>query len=278
MSKLLNTLSALPLCGLDDENFQLTLFENSNGSVNFDPERLASLKFNSFLSTTYKNFSLCKDLDPDHNFYRESDDCKYYTEGSFNNALAQGKSCLNQNNNSCNLPLLHINIRSISKKIDKLSTLLGSISLQFSVIAVTETWLEDSSHSSDIPGFNFVHKHRENRTGVASVFILLITSSLNTALTWHFLPIVRSLCLSKSIEQNKKTVVEVVYRPPDRNLNDFNNELDHLISIISKENKTVFPLGDWNMNLMNHLHHQAMSDFLELLFSRMFFPMITRPT
>ena len=88
--------------------------------------------------------------------------------------------------------------------------------------------------------------------GVASVFILLITSSLNTALTWHFLPIVLSLCLSKSIEQNKKNiVVGVVYRPPDRNLNDFNNELDHLVSIISKENKTVFLLGDWNMNLMN---------------------------
>ena len=139
MSKLTNTLSALPFCGLDDENFQLTLFEHSNGSVNFDPERLASLKFNPLLSTTYKNSSLCKDLDPDHNFYLESDDCEYYTEGSFNNALAEGKSCLNQNNNSCSLPLLHINIRSISKKIDKLSTLLGSISLQFSDIAVTET-------------------------------------------------------------------------------------------------------------------------------------------
>ena len=98
MSKLTNTctLSALPFCGLDDENFQLTLFEHSSGSVNFDPERRASLKFNPLLSTTYKNFSLCKDLDPDHNFYRESDDGKYYTEGSFNNALAEVKSCLNQ--------------------------------------------------------------------------------------------------------------------------------------------------------------------------------------
>ena len=86
---------------MDDENFRLTLFEHSNGSVNFDPERLASLKFNPLLSTTYKNFRLCKDLDPDHNFYLESDDCEYYTEGSFNSALAEGKSCLDQNNNSC---------------------------------------------------------------------------------------------------------------------------------------------------------------------------------
>ena len=64
----------------------------------------------------------------------------------------------------------------------------------------------------------------------------------------------------------------MVYRPLDRNLNDFNNELDHLVSIISKENKTVFLLGDWNMNLMNHLHHQATSDFLELLFSTYDYP------
>ena len=108
---------------------------------------------------------------------------------------------------------------------------------------------------------------------------MLITSSLNTALTWRFLPIVLSLCLLKSIEQNKKNVViGVVYRPQDRIINDFNQELDQLVSIVSKENKTVFLLGDWNLNLMNHLHHQATSDFLELLFSRMVFPMITRPT
>ena len=39
-------------------------------------------------------------------------------------------------------------------------------------------------------------------------------------------------------------------------------------------------MGNWNFNLINHVHHchKATSDFLDLLYSRMFFPLITRPT
>ena len=37
-------------------------------------------------------------------------------------------------------------------------------------------------------------------------------------------------------------------------------------------------MGDWNFNLINHHCHKATSDFLDLLYSRMLFPLITRPT
>ena len=44
-----------------------------NGStINFDSDRLAQLKFNPLLCESYKNFSLCKDNDPDMNFYLET--------------------------------------------------------------------------------------------------------------------------------------------------------------------------------------------------------------
>ena len=41
---------------------------------------------------------------------------------------------------------------------------------------------------------------------------------------------------------------------------------------ISKENKLVFLMGDWNLYLINHYCHKAISDFLDL------FSLITRPT
>ena len=44
------------------------------------------------------------------------------------------------------------------------------------------------------------------------------------------------------------------------------------------KNKLVFLMGDWNLNLINHHCHKVTSDFLDLLYSRMFFPLITRPT
>ena len=45
-------------------------------------------------------------------------------------------------------------------------------------------------------------------------------------------------------------VIGVIYRPFAKNLRKFINELDHLNGCISKENKLVFLLGDWNANLI----------------------------
>ena len=66
-------------------------------------------------------------------------------------------------NNRDNLALLHLNIHSIFYKLDRFSNFLGSVALKFSVIGIYETWLDDSSNSSDIHGFNFIHNHRVGR-------------------------------------------------------------------------------------------------------------------
>ena len=60
------------------------------------------------------NFSLCKDNDPDVNFYLENSSCEYYTEDSFNNMLAENQS---RQNLKCStletgLSLLRMNIHS----------------------------------------------------------------------------------------------------------------------------------------------------------------------
>ena len=64
---------------------------SNGGSIRFDPDKLASLNFNPLLCESFKNFSLCKDNDPDANFYLNSSNCEYYTEDSFNNMLAEEK-------------------------------------------------------------------------------------------------------------------------------------------------------------------------------------------
>ena len=47
-----------------------------------------------------------------------------------------------------------------------LTDYLSCLNIKFSVIGISETWLNDSSHSVDISGFKFLHKYRQNRTGV----------------------------------------------------------------------------------------------------------------
>ena len=78
--------------------------------------------------------------------------------------------------------------------------------------------------------------------------------------------------------KEKNIIVGIIYRPRDSKLNGFQSDLDLVLGKISKENKLVFLMDDWNLNLINHHCHKATSDFLKLLYSRMFFPLITRPT
>ena len=51
-------------------------------------------------------------------------------------------NCPNLNNNA-KLSLFHLNIRSISRKLDNLTIFLGSLALDFSIIGLTETWLDN---------------------------------------------------------------------------------------------------------------------------------------
>ena len=163
-----NSLSSLPFYNLDADQFRLTLFEFRNGgTINFDPDGLAQLKFNPLLCESYKNFSLCKDNDPDINFLLENSSCEYYTEDSFNNMLVDEQSRLNLSCRSLESELffLHMNIRSISNKFDKLTNFLGQLQVKFPIVGISETWLDDCHHFSDIAGYNFLHKPRVTRVG-----------------------------------------------------------------------------------------------------------------
>lgn len=86
----------LPFIHLNEEDFRLAMFEQLNGPIRYDPDRLASLRFNPLLSETYKKFSLSSHHDPDANFFTELVDCEYYTEENFNEMLHQKKYIIGQ--------------------------------------------------------------------------------------------------------------------------------------------------------------------------------------
>ena len=62
-------------------------------------------------------------------------------------------------------------------------------------------------------------------------------------------------------------------------LTDFNcNYLNKLLENISKEQKSVFLLGDFNANLLNYNEHNEINEFLDFLASNSFIPLILQPT
>ena len=68
----------MPFFHLDDENFRLAVSEQLNGRVNYDVDRLSSLKLNPLLPELHTNLNLCKDIDPDSNMFSALGNCEYY--------------------------------------------------------------------------------------------------------------------------------------------------------------------------------------------------------
>ena len=62
-------------------------------------------------------------------------------------------------------------------------------------------------------------------------------------------------------------------------LTDFNgNYLNKLLENISKEQKSIFLLGDFNVNFLNYNEHNPTNEFLDSLVSNSFIPLILQPT
>ena len=197
------------------------------------------------------------------------------------NAILRNHLNLNCSNLESGLSFLYMNIRSISNKFDKLTNFLSQPRMKLPIVGISETWLDvDCYHFPNIVGYNFLHKARVNRVGGGVG--LYIGEHLNYKerpdLAFPVDGSAESLFVEINRTKEKNVIVGVFYRPPDSNLNEFLSDLDHVLEKITKENKLVFLIGDWNLNLINHHCHKVTSDFLDLLYSRMFFPLITRPT
>ena len=80
-----------------------------------------------------------------------------------------------------------------------------------------------------------------------------------------------SLFVEINRPKEKNIIVGVVYRPPNQKLQNFMNSLDLLLASISKENKICYVVGDWNLDLIKHHCHKSTGEFLEIMYSRMFF-------
>ena len=62
-------------------------------------------------------------------------------------------------------------------------------------------------------------------------------------------------------------------------LTDFNCDyLNNLLEKISKKQKSIFLLGDFNVNLLNYHEHNQKNELLDSLASNSFIPLILKPT
>ena len=80
------------------------------------------------------------------------------------------------------------------------------------------------------------------------------------------------------IGSNKNIVIGTIYRPPGHDIEHFNLEMNTILDKLHEENKAIYIMGDYNINLLNSDIHSFTGNFLDLMYSNMLVPLITRPT
>ena len=73
-------------------------------------------------------------------------------------------------------------------------------------------------------------------------------------------------------------IIGCIYMHPNMDLDEFNdNYLNTLLDKISKKNKSVFLLGDFNVDVLKYDKHAPTNEFLDSLSLHMFLPCIAQP-
>ena len=158
------------------------------------------------------------------------------------------------------LSLFHINACSLNKNFDDFQHLLSCTKNVFDLIAISETRITKQVsllNNLNLNNYSFEFTPTETSAGgtlldIANHLSYKCHSDLNiyqkSELEFAFIEIVN---LRKS-----NIIVGIIYRHPLMDLNDFDcNYSNKLLENISKEQKSVFLLGDFNVNLLNYNEH-----------------------
>ena len=173
------------------------------------------------------------------------------------------------------LSFLHINCRSISNKVQDIIT-LNSL-MKAKIIAVTETWLNpDTGESIFIPDYSFNSACRcSGRGGDVGLFIhhTIQFSSLTVPLN---VTTFEDLFVKLRIHHNS-IIIGVIYRPPNTNLQKFNEEFRLLLDQTVRCQSCVL-LGDFNIDMSAQIMNSAIHEFQNITFTHCLQPKINLPT
>ena len=181
------------------------------------------------------------------------------------------------------LSIFHTNACSLSKNFDDREHLLKCTNKVFDIVAVSETRISKKTLLTsyiNLQNCSFEFTPTESNAGGTLLYIANhLSYKPRTDLNLNIASQLEST-FAEIINSGKSNIIfGCLYKHPSMDVSDFNkNYLNTLLDKLSKENKQVFLLGDFNVYLLNYNHHQPTNEFLDSLASNSFIPYILQPT
>jgi len=173
-----------------------------------------------------------------------------------------------------NFFIFHVNIRSFNRNSDELFVFINQLKRKPDILVLTETWFS-GNYVEDIYGYRAHHIFRDlKRGGGVSIYIkecykgTLIPEYSYVGENFEICSCVVSIGM-------RRLVIHGIYRPPDRDIRNFTDELSILLSN-ARCSEDVFLVGDLNIDLANP--NDSESEFIYMCQASSFAPLIYVPT
>ena len=180
------------------------------------------------------------------------------------------------------LSLFHINACSLNKNFDDLQHLLHCTKNLFDIIAISETIITKQVSLLNNLNLNYSFEFTPTETSAGGTLLYIanhLSYKCRNDLNIYKKNELESTFIEIVNPRKSNIIVGVIYRHPSMDLADFNcNYLNKLLENVSKEQKPIFLLGDFNVNLLNYNEHNQTNEFLDSLASNSFIPLILQPT
>lgn len=79
-----------------------------------------------------------------------------------------------------------------------------------------------------------------------------------------------------NVEKSKNILISCIYRTPGSCIDQFNKNISQLYEI--HKDKVIFVCGDFNIDLMKSNEHIKTKEFVDIMFSLSFYPLIVKPS
>ena len=200
---------------------------------------------------------------------------RYYHISSLPNEIKE-----NSNNR---FSIMQLNARSLLPKLAEISCLADELK-NLGIIAISESWLNDDTESLvNIDGFKFINRNRQHKHGggvgifVADRFEFTVRHDLcplNNVFDWVAIEL-----LNCQNTNSKNIIVYSIYRPPNTDVSFFIEQINTSLKLLKHQpDNNIYLCGDFYIDLLNQDCHNIYADFVNILASLSFFPLITSST
>ena len=178
--------------------------------------------------------------------------------------------------------MFHLNIRSLASHFEELQASLGLCKFPFDTIGISETKHihgHNLTTNVSLEGYSLHSQPTKSSYGGVALYVNeKLDHFCRNDLGLSKKNLYETIWVEIKQKKSKNILCCCAYRHPDTDVEEFKDHLEKVFQKISKENKLIYLMRDFNFDLLNYETDTGTAGFVNSIVQFGFLPLIHQPT